>query len=182
MNYNISHNRKFEELDAALSADSALLYSQANGGRSLLFVYPPHEETLYIEEAKRRYGSWFAFIDARAIFISFIDGMGVDNFLSNYKEFGDELFDDKDQYDDPTYLKLLTEQIKNSIEEGKTPALIHTGALYGTNFGNINLMEHPVVMKSPIPFVVFYPGMDEQGNILFLNKQIASKYRCLIIR
>lgn len=182
MSYNISHNGKFEELDAALSADSALLYSQANGGRSLLFVYPPQEESLYLEEAKRRYDSRFYFIDARALFISFIDKMGIDNFLSSYKEFGNELFDDKDQYDDPTYLKILIKQIEESIAEGKIPALIHTGALYGTNFGNINLMEHSVVMKSPIPFVVFYPGVEDHGNILFLNKQIASKYRCLIIR
>lgn len=182
MSYTIDYNKKFEELDAALSADSAQLYSQANGGRSLLFAYPPHEENLYIEEAQRRYDGRFSFIDARAIFISFIDKMGIDNFLSSYREFGNELFDDKDQYDDPTYLKLLLEQIKESIEKGKIPALIHTGALYGTNFGNINLMEHPIVMKSPIPFVVFYPSVEEQGNILFLNKQIASKYRCLIIR
>ena len=77
---------------------------------------------------------------------------------------------------------MLIDIIKEAYDKGKSPALIHSGALFGTNFGNINLMEHPLIIKSRIPFVTFYPATTENGNIKFLNKQIASKYRCLIIK
>ena len=45
------HNRLFSDLTAALSRDLARLSSDANGGRSILFVYPPNDEEKYIEES-----------------------------------------------------------------------------------------------------------------------------------
>lgn len=47
------HNRLFGDLTAALGRDLAHLSSEANGGRSILFVYPPVDEEKYIEEAKK---------------------------------------------------------------------------------------------------------------------------------
>ena len=49
------HNRLFSDLTAALGRDINHLSSDANGGKSILFVYPPVDEEKYIEEAKRRY-------------------------------------------------------------------------------------------------------------------------------
>ena len=43
-NYIQDHNRLFGDLTAALSRDLARLSSEANGGRSILFVYPPEDE------------------------------------------------------------------------------------------------------------------------------------------
>ena len=48
-NYIQDHNRLFGELTAALSRDLARLSAEANGGRSILFVYPPEDEEKYIE-------------------------------------------------------------------------------------------------------------------------------------
>ena len=59
------HNRLFSDLTAALSRDLARLSSDANGGRSILFVYPPSDEEKYIEEAKRRFIQGYEFIDLR---------------------------------------------------------------------------------------------------------------------
>ena len=57
-----------------------------------------------------------------------------------------------------------------------------SGALYGMNFSNINIMEHSAVMDSHIPLVVFYPATIEGDQIMFLGKQPASKYRCIVIK
>ena len=43
------HNRIFGDLTAALGRDLAHLSSESNGGRSILFVYPPVDEEKYIE-------------------------------------------------------------------------------------------------------------------------------------
>lgn len=50
------------------------------------------------------------------------------------------------------------------------------------NFSNINIMEHSAVMDSHIPLVVFYPATIEGDQIMFLGKQPASKYRCIVIK
>ena len=63
------HNRLFGDLTAALGRDLAHLSSEANGGRSILFVYPPVDEEKYIEEAKQRYTDGYEFIDLRQLFV-----------------------------------------------------------------------------------------------------------------
>lgn len=181
MTFNLNQNRMFSDLKLALKSDYSSLTSQANGGRSILFVYPPGEEELFIAEAKRKYSDHLFFIDAREVFVSFIDTCGWNDFKELYSELKDELFKNNG-FDDPTFFSMLIDKIKEAYEMGKVPALIHSGALYGTNFGNINLMEHPLIIKSKIPFVAFYPATTENENIKFLNAQIASKYRCIIIK
>ena len=64
------HNRLFGDLTAALGRDLAHLSSEANGGRSILFVYPPVDEEKYIEEAKQRYTDGYEFIDLRQLLVS----------------------------------------------------------------------------------------------------------------
>ena len=49
------HNRLFDALNNALGRDLTHLSTEANGGRSILFVYPPFDEEKYIDEAKRRF-------------------------------------------------------------------------------------------------------------------------------
>ena len=47
-NYTQDHNRLFENLTAALNRDLARLSTEANGGRSILFVYPPEDEVFLL--------------------------------------------------------------------------------------------------------------------------------------
>ena len=70
--YVIDHNRLFGDLSAALSRDMAKLSTEANGGRSILFVYPPEDEEKYIEEAKKIYTKGYEIIDLRELLVEFI--------------------------------------------------------------------------------------------------------------
>ena len=50
-------------------------------------------------------------------------------------------------------------------------------------FSNINIMEHQIVMRAQLPLIVFYPAIIvDKDTIKFLGKQIASKYRCIVIK
>jgi len=73
-------------------------------------------------------------------------------------------------------------QIKNAYNDNKVPVLINTGALYGTGIHNIHIMENEVVMRAALPLIILYPATTEPDRIMFLGKQPASKYRCMIIQ
>lgn len=79
------HNRLFGDLTAVLGRDLAHLSTEANGGRSILFVYPPVDEEKYIEEAKRRFAYGYEFIDLRLLFVEFVDSKGLDKFKRQFK-------------------------------------------------------------------------------------------------
>lgn len=79
------HNRLFGDLTAVLGRDLAHLSTEANGGRSILFVYPPVDEGKYIEEAKRRFTYGYEFIDLRLLFVEFVDSKGLDKFKRQFK-------------------------------------------------------------------------------------------------
>lgn len=79
------HNRLFGDLTAVLGRDLAHLSTEANGGRSILFVYPPVDEEKYIEEAKRRFTYGYEFIDLRLLFVEFVDSKGLEKFKRQFK-------------------------------------------------------------------------------------------------
>lgn len=79
------HNRLFGDLTAVLGRDLAHLSTEANGGRSILFVYPPVDEEKYIEEAKRRFTYGYEFIDLRLLFVELVDSKGLDKFKRQFK-------------------------------------------------------------------------------------------------
>ena len=79
------HNRLFGDLTAVLGRDLAHLSTEANGGRSILFVYPPVDEEKYIEEAKRRFTYGYEFIDLRLLFVEFVDSKGLEEFKRQFK-------------------------------------------------------------------------------------------------
>lgn len=76
----------------------------------------------------------------------------------------------------------IIKAIENSYQMNKIPVLVHTGAIYGMGFSNINIMEHRIVMSAQLPLIAFYPATVDKDNINFLGKQIASKYRCIVIK
>ena len=55
--FQIEHNRLFNMLDNAINNDLASIAVEANGGRSILFVYPMEDDDLYIAEAQNRLSS-----------------------------------------------------------------------------------------------------------------------------
>ena len=168
--YQTEHIRMFEDLKHALKMDMPKLALEANGGRSILFVYPPCDDDAYISEAVERFSDSCEFIDLRSLLTEFMNDMGLEEFTRLRTEIGNEIY------------ALIVKRITEARAAGKIPVLIHTGTLYGMGFSNNNIMEEKVVLSSRIPLVVFYPATVENGTIKFLGKQNASKYRCIVIQ
>lgn len=160
------------------------LTKQANGGNSIIFSYPPKDENLYLEEAKNRYKNTAYFIDISKLLVRLIDSNnGWDSFENYYKDFESTphiIFKSDDPATD--LFDLIINEIKLSATNNKIPILIRTGCLYGTGIENINITENKMIMKLPIPLVIFYPSKIEDENILFLNFKSASEYRCILVK
>ena len=174
------HNRLFSNLTAALNRDLARLSSDANGGRSILFVYPPNDEEKYIEEAKRRFIQGYEFIDLRELFVEFINSKGLDKFKRQFKNMGTEVFVSQN-YTEGTFYSYMMSRIIETASKGVSPILVHTGVFYKMGFSNQNIMEDSNVMKFQRPLVFFYPAVIKNETIYFLGKQPASKYRCVVV-
>ena len=179
-NYIQDHNRLFGNLTAVLSRDLARLSSEANGGRSILFVYPPEDEEKYIEEAKKRYTDGYEFIDLRELFTEFVDSKGLDKFKRQFKNMGTEVFVSQN-YSEGTFYSHLMKRVVEVSSKGVSPVLVHTGVIYKMGFSNQNIMEDQNVMKFQKPLVFFYPATLKNDTIYFLDKQPASKYRCVVV-
>ena len=179
-NYIQDHNRLFDDLNAALNRDMAKLSTEANGGRSILFVYPPEDEESYIQEARNRYTEGYEFVDLRELLNEFINAKGIEKFRKQFQNMGTEVFVSQN-YSEGTYYSFLMKRIAEVGEKGISPILIHTGTIYNMGFSNQNIMTDPVVMKFKKPLVFFYPATLRDGVIYFLDKQPASNYRCVVI-
>lgn len=176
----IEHNRLMGDLKISIKSDITKIAIDANGGRSILFVYPPVDEEAYIAEARHELDDC-KFIDLRQLFTQFIDAIGIEDFKESYQDFGNELFASKN-FEEGTFLSMILAEIKSAFNEGRIPVLIHTGTIYGMGFSNIHIMEQNFIMSSKIPLVVFYPATIENSNIMFLGKQVASRYRCVVVK
>jgi hypothetical protein len=76
----------------------------------------------------------------------------------------------------------IISSIREAIKAGKLPILIRTGALYGTGIDNVNIMQHPDVMRFDQPLIVFYPAVfKSESELDFLGVKPASKYRCKLV-
>ena len=177
--YLVEHNRLMSDLTVALQSDLARLSVDANGGRSILFVYPPIDEEAYIAEAKKKFSNC-VFIDLRQLLVEFIDSCGMEELINNYWEFGTEIFSSSNF--DETFHTYIMNTIRTAFAGGKIPVITHTGVIYGMGFSNIHIMEQEDVMHSSIPLVVFYPATIDNNKIMFLDKQVASHYRCVVIK
>lgn len=176
------HKQKFDDLRAALHEENRTqLRRSANGGNTVLFVYPPAEEEDYIAEAKELYTDGH-FIDVRKLFVKSIDFVSLNDFKDFYQSHistPDVVFTNED----PSCLfSLIINEICAASLDGKTTFLIHTGALEGTGIENVNIMEHKSVMSQGIPLVIFYPASYRNDGLLFLNHKPSSKYRCKLVK
>ncbi len=183
--FNSDHKKQFQDLIAALSeSNRGQLKFKANGGNTLLFVYPPQEEREYLEKARELLKeNEFTFIDIRNILISFIDELGIDNiekYFEALKLSTEQIFKaDDDRID---FYDMIIAEIDKVFQDHKLPVLIHTGSLYGTGVDNLHIMEHKTVMSSGTPLIIFYPATSDGNRLLFLNCKPSSKYRCHIIQ
>jgi hypothetical protein len=188
------HKQKFDDLRAALRQDNRTqLKRSANGGNTVLFVYPPAEEEEYITKAKELYPEGH-FIDVAELFVKSIDLLGdeyngfdkhrrpLDGFKAFYQENISTTFKAFTNEYPNCLFALIVNEICQASQDGKTTFLVHTGALEGTGIDNVNIMEHKSVMSQGIPLVIFYPATCKHDELLFLNHKPASKYRCNLVK
>lgn len=185
MSYTRDHQQKFTDLNYHIT-HSDQIRRKANGGNSILFSYPPHEEHRYIKKAKVIYADRAVLIDVSRILVRIIDEdeKGWASFRDYYRDFLETgsphlVF----RSDDPAtdFFDLIIHNIEGASQKGKIPFLVRTGALYGTGIENVNIMEDKRVMALPHPLVIFYPSRIEDDNLYFLNFKPASKYRCILV-
>ena len=183
MSYTTNHKQQFDDLKFQI-ANQDQLRRQANGGNSILFSYPPHEEQLYITKARALYQDTVEFIDVSRLLVQFIDEEGWDSFKAYYQSMASsvhKVFHDEDAQEHDLLDQIIYE-IKVACKNNKIPFLIRTGCLYGTGIENVNIMEHRTVMNLPHPLVIFYPSRFDEDNLYFLNFKLASTNRCTLVK
>ena len=182
MSFQAEHKQKFDDLKVALHIDNRpQLKRDANGGNTILFVYPPVEEIQYIEKAKKLYPDAH-FIDISRLFVNYIDTVGMDDFEVYYMEYEnatDQVFKNDN---DVNMFKLIINEIKTASDNNKIPFIVRTGVLCGTGIINQHIMEDNSVLSLKQPIVFFYPTKYENDELFFLNFKPASKYRCKLVK
>ena len=182
MSFQAEHKQKFDDLKVDLHIDNRpQLKRDANGGNTILFVYPPTEENKYIDKAKNLYPDAH-FIDISRLFVNYIDSIGLDAFeeyYKGYKNATDQVFKNDN---DTNLFKMIINEIKTASINNKTPFIIRTGVLYGTGIVNQHIMDDTNVLGLRQAVVFFYPAKYENEELLFLNFKPASRYRCKLVK
>ncbi len=180
--FDIDHNRLFGLLDDVLSQDLTQLRLDANGGNSILFVYPNEEDSLYITEAKRRFNGKAIFVDVAKALTDYQEEIGMETFKELEEELGVEVYYRKGATD--TFFEYLVNRSTLSSSTKLKVLLFATSAIANKGFSNINIMEYPAVKLAKQPLVYFYPSVQEGDKIYFLGDKnhVASKYRCRVIK
>ena len=184
MAFTDEHKAKFDNLRISLETQNReQLRRTANGGNSILFVYEPSEEILYLNKAREILDdSKYHLIDLAKLLVQYIDLDGWDDFKAYYNDFLNTphlVFNSDDEATD--LMDLIISEIESACDNNQIPVLIRTGVLFGTGIENLNIMEHPAVMNHQEPLIIFYPAKIQGDNLLFLNFKPASKYRCTVI-
>jgi len=182
MSYITDYQQKFTDLKYHIRNQDQLRL-KANGGNSILFSYPPHEEHLYIAEAKKIFSDKAHFIDISKLLVEFIEKDGWDFFREYYYDLINTshlVFHSDDP--EPDFFDMIIGEIEKACHVDKIPFLIRTGCLFGTGIDNVNIMENKSVMELLHPLVIFYPSKIEEDNLYFLNFKPASKYRCILVK
>lgn len=182
MSYQTDHKQKFADLKAALDIrNREQLKLKANGGNTILFTYPPEDESEYIMEAKKLFPE-LSFIDVSRLFVEYIEEFGLENFIQLYKDYSTSTHlafkSDDDSID--LFNRVIIE-IVSAFNRQQVPVLVRTGVLNGTGIENIQIMDHKAVMEASLPLVVFYPSRIVDDKLLFLGFRPASNYRCSMI-
>lgn len=156
----------------------------ANGGNSILIICDPEKEVEYIDKIMELLTiDKFSIIDLNKCLINFVstNKAELNEWFDQLQSNTNQIFKVAENDQSPDLFKEIIEQINKSLKSDRTPVLINTGSLYGTGIHNIHIMENEIVMKAALPLIILYPATIEPDRILFLGKQPASKYRCMIL-
>ena len=180
MSYQTEYKRKFDDLKVVLEKREHIK-KDANGGNTILFIYPPIDESHYILKAQEVL-TGAKFIDVSKILVKFIDRIGIDKVCQRLKDYQfskHKIFASTDE--ENGFFDLIIKEISNAFDNDKFAVLIRTGCLFGTGIENSQIMENKLILNSNIPLIIFYPGQIDHGELKFLNCKSASKYRCIQI-
>lgn len=157
---------------------------KANGGNSILLVCDPMKEVEYISYLTDLLPKDdFSIIDLNDCLTDFVakHSTEVAELYEMLQSATHEIFKAPAGEESPDLFREIINRIHEAFQQNKVPVLINTGALYGTGIQNIHIMENESVMKATLPVIILYPATHEADRLLFLGKQPASKYRCMII-
>ncbi|PKP62155.1 hypothetical protein CVT91_00355 [Candidatus Atribacteria bacterium HGW-Atribacteria-1] len=176
-------DQKFNDLRIILTnKDKDSIKMDAHGGNSILFIYPPREEELYLSRIKKDYPGAY-FIDIAELFVKYIDIIGYDNFVEVYEEYKSEpekLF--KSESSSQDFYKIILEEIKEAIKINKIAIIIRTGVLFGTGIENISIMEESAIYQMSLPLIIMYPAVVlDDDKLKFLNCKLSSGYRAITL-
>ena len=157
----------------------------ANGGNSILIVCDPIKETEYIAHLEKLLPvDNYSIIDLNQCLTDFVTNHKTKlvELYELLQSATHEIFKAPAGEESPDLFKEIIAHIQQALQQNKVPVLINTGSLYGTGIHNIHIMENDIVMKAALPLIIIYPATIEPDRIMFLGKQPASKYRCMIIQ
>ena len=174
--------QKFDDLsDALLITNRMKLQLRANGGNTILLIYPPHEEIYYLEKVYELY-SKESIIDIAQEFTKYIEELSLPGIELLMKEYGPskhQIFHSNSDAND--LFKRIICTIKSSVDNNKIPILVRTGALYGTGISNHEIMDDKIVRELNLPLVIFYPATITNEQLMFLNCKSSPGYRAQVI-
>jgi len=156
----------------------------ANGGNSILIVCDPMREAEYIAHLEELLSKdSYTIIDLNKCLVDFVSNNKAElvELYDQLQSATHEIFKAPAGEESKDLFKEIIELIDQALAVDKVPILINTGSLYGTGIHNIHIMENDIVMKAALPLIILYPATIEPDRIMFLGKQPASKYRCMII-
>ncbi|MDR3628228.1 MAG: hypothetical protein P4L45_15400 [Ignavibacteriaceae bacterium] len=181
--------RKFRDLKVYLDAGNrTIIKSKAHGGNSILFIYLPENEPIYLKELSTRYNP-SAFVNIADTLVEYIEKVGLDEFIEYYKDHaydpGEVFVSDSDYEGD--FFHFLLNKIQTVSLNNDIVFIVRTGALLGTNISNAKLLENEIISNLKNPLVIMYPARIDpdiygQEVIKFLGFQNASNYRSFIIK
>ncbi len=155
----------------------------ANGGNSLLVVCDPKQEGNFIDKMVEMFDAGnYQIIDLNELMVKYVISH-KETLIETFELLQSsipQIFKSTDNEND--LFTFIIRAIADSFEANKIPVLINIGALYGCHIDNIHIMEHPMVIKSPLPLIVLYPATSDGDKLLFLSQRPASKYRCMIVQ
>ncbi len=167
------------------TADTTEIKLNANGGNSILLVYPPEKEDQFIEVIKKAMDKdRYELIDVNKVLIEFIE-FNKSEIIEKFdllQSSVSQIFKAPEEETENDFFTHLISKIQKAFIVNKVPFLYSTGSLYGTGIDNIQIIEHKSVMNSKIPLIILYPATEQDDKLLFLNSRPASKYRCMIIK
>jgi hypothetical protein len=157
---------------------------RANGGNSVLLVCPPPLEKECIQSLATHFSpDQYQIIDLEELLLEFVETQQADlpELFDMLKGSVEQIFKASEGETGPDLFGSIMEAIGQAFSQNRVPVLIRTGALYGSGIDSIHIMESSLVMKSHLPLLLLYPATRADGQLLFLSRRPASKYRCMII-